>query len=71
MSKKLLGSEIEPKCEYCLHAVIAADGVTVLCEKKGITDFDDSCKKFEYDPLKRTPRRQPKLPTFFDEDFKL
>ena len=72
MSKKLFGSGIEPKCEYCTECVLTADKKTALCKRKGFTTPDGSCRKFEYDPLKRTPRaKQPPLPEFTDEDFSL
>ncbi len=72
MAKKLFGSDIEPKCEYCAKCVLTADKKTALCERKGFTAPDGSCRKFEYDPLKRTPRaKQPPLPEFKDEDFSL
>ena len=29
------------------------------------------CKKFRYDPLRRVPKRPPKLPAFSPEDFSL
>ena len=71
MSKKILGKDIEPKCEICALAITAADGSCILCKKKGVCDFDDVCKKFVYDPLKRTPRRPAELVAFTDLDFHL
>ena len=71
MSKKVLGKNIEPKCEFCLYAVTAADGTSVLCEKKGVRAFNDACKKFEYDPLKRTPNRPAEPMSFSEFDFQL
>lgn len=71
MAKKILGENIDPKCAYCAFGTLTADEKTVLCPKKGILDPDFSCKKFSYDPLKRTPRRPKKLQTFSAQDFEL
>ena len=45
----------------------------VLCIKKGVMPPEGHCKKFRYDPLKRTPPR-PAVPDFSrlkDTDFTL
>lgn len=67
----LFGAEIEPACQYCEYGRLAADKKMILCKKKGIVSPFYSCKKFFYDPLKRIPRRQPRLPQFTREDFLL
>jgi len=71
MAKQLIGKDIEPKCAYCAFGETASDGQTVLCKKMGISEPDGACKKFSYDPLKRSPERRPKLPDFSAEDFSL
>ena len=72
MSKKLFGKNIEPKCAYCARCILTEDKKIVLCEKKGFTTPDDSCKKFIYDPLKRVPKTpSPTLPDYDDVDFSL
>ena len=69
--KKLVGNEIEPKCKYCQFGEAEDSGEAVLCPKKGRREPDDSCRKFVYDPLKRTFRRPKPLQTFSAEDFEL
>ena len=69
MKNKLFSDNISPACEYCLHGRMTADKQSVLCVKHGVMMLSSSCKKFKYDPLKRTPNRQPKLGTFKNEDF--
>lgn len=64
-------SEISPKCEYCVHGRLAADEETVLCPKKGIMRLDDACRRFQYDILKRKPRKAPELSGYSAEDFAL
>lgn len=70
MGNSVLGN-IEPRCEYCKHGSLSADGERILCPKKGVLTFDFSCKKFSYDPLKRKPQKGPKLPEFSQDDFAL
>lgn len=58
MKKKFYGNDIEPKCAYCTYGSRAKEGNKVLCEKQGLVDDEYNCKKFEYDPLKRIPKKQ-------------
>ncbi len=69
--KKLFGNNIQPKCEYCFLGNTASDGEMVLCSKKGVVTSDYSCKKFEYMPAKRKPKRRKPMETYTAEDFKL
>ena len=72
MAKKLFGKHIEPKCAYCAMGVLTDDKKTMLCERKGFTTPDASCRKFVYDPMKRVPTvSAPPLPEFEDADFSL
>ncbi len=72
MGQKLFdGKNYEKRCEYCLKGRLPQDNSIVLCRHYGVVELDFSCRKFEYDPLKRTPRRI-RLDTSFDEnEFKL
>ena len=70
MKQKVLGGDIAPKCAYCGYGIQTADKTVILCEKKGITSHDSSCKKFLYDPLKRIPER-PIVSDFNEQDFSL
>lgn len=71
MKKKLLGANIEPKCQYCRFGTPVAESDTVLCLKKGVLDKDASCKKFRYDALKRKPQPPAEMLTFTESDFSL
>jgi hypothetical protein len=71
MGKKLLGKNIDAKCVYCAYSVLTEDKTRVLCEKRGVTSLNDSCRKFVYDPLKREPQRPAKPQEFSSEDFKI
>lgn len=71
MAKKILGENVPPKCEYCAYSVPGQEEDALQCPKKGKVQPDDLCKKFSYDPLKRTPPRPKPLQTFSAEDFEL
>lgn len=68
---KLFGNRIEPSCCYCKLGKKTSDGQMVLCMKAGVVAPYYSCKKFQYAPLKRIPRRNQVLPQYQKEDFLL
>lgn len=58
MKKKLLNEKsISKQCCNCSHGKLSPDEQAVLCEKRGIMRLDSSCRKYEYDPLRRRPGR--------------
>lgn len=69
--KTMFGKTIEPACAYCEHGRSATDPRMILCSKKGVVSPYFKCRKYIYDPLRRVPRRQPKLPSFSAEEFSL
>ncbi len=69
--KPMFGANIQPACIYCEFGKKATDPRMILCGKRGVVSPYYHCKKFAYDPLRRIPRRQPKLPEFSPEDFRL
>lgn len=71
MKQKIMGEGITPKCEYCRFGKISADQTAILCPRKGVTEMDDVCKKFKYDPCKRSPHPAAQLQQFSAEDFSL
>lgn len=71
MKNTLFSNNMEPACEYCEYGRLAADRFMILCSKKGPVSPHYSCRRFAYSPLKRVPKRQPRLPSFTEEDFKL
>lgn len=50
----------EPNCAYCLHSR-RQNGET-LCVKRG--KAGRACGSFAYDPLKRVPRQEARLPEY-------
>ena len=71
MKKTLYDKKMEPRCKYCSIGILAADEKSVICKKRGIMDPDSQCKRFKYDPLKRQPRRAPKMMEFSEDEFLL
>ena len=66
---KLFGSTVEKSCDYCRYNY-ADDDYAVICKYdngKGA----EKCKKYEYDPTKRKPKKEPKLKEYKPEDFEL
>ena len=71
MKHQFFGKNISPSCSYCEKGERAADGETILCERKGVVSPLSSCRRFKYDPLKRVPPSAPVLPKFQASDFSL
>ena len=60
-----------PKCAYCRHANLISGGEEIFCLKKGLTEPNDNCKAYFYDPLKRVPKVQGIGKDYEPEDLKL
>ena len=60
--------EIIKACAFCEYAKCVYDDYTMLCTKKGIVDSEYCCRKFIYDPLKRSPAPQPQMPRLSKDD---
>lgn len=56
----LFDKEVRKICSFCLHASDFSDSM-VLCEKYGPVSLDHACRRFIYDPLRRTPPPPPRL----------
>ena len=50
----LFEKDIEPRCAYCKRGAVL-DEERVMCMKKGIVSAAGSCRRFQYEPLKRVP----------------
>ncbi len=69
---KVFRQDLRPACAYCAHGRPAPDDDAVLCVKCGIMMPTSSCRRFKYDPLKRTPTPKVKIRTDYSmEDFSL
>jgi hypothetical protein len=68
----LFNKKIDPCCNYCINGVRVSE-TEVGCIKRGIVSPGGQCKKFKYDPLKRSPAHPASLDSerFSEEDFTL
>ena len=71
MKKSIFGKSVAPKCIYCETGILTPDKKSVLCKRKGVMQPDSFCRKFSYDPLKRTPETIKLQSDFNSEDFSL
>ncbi len=71
MSKPIFNKKIPASCSYCNYAKVSSTLNLVFCEFKGPVSERDYCRKYSYDPLKRSPKEKAVLPNFSAEDFKL
>ncbi len=68
----LFNKESEKRCGLCERASII-DENDMLCRKYGVVSCNYHCRKFEYDPLKRIPKKMkmPSSDRFDTKDFSL
>lgn len=52
----------EKYCKYCEKAKTLSDPDRMLCAKLGIVSAGYSCRRFQYDPLKRAPKVKAAAP---------
>ncbi len=68
---KLFNKEISPACKYCLHSSKLAFTNDMICKFKGVTECNNSCRKYKYDPLKREPSSVKIEKNYKKSDFEL
>ncbi|MEE1280127.1 MAG: hypothetical protein UHH95_04775 [Oscillospiraceae bacterium] len=71
MKIKLFGKKVEPACLYCRHGRANGEGDRVFCSKKGIVSAVNSCRRFDYDPLKRVPKKAVLSTDLTEKDFEI
>lgn len=69
--KKMFNKDLPKKCEYCLNATPLGSDGEMICKKRGIVYSGDLCRKYKYDPLKRTPKNTKLADNYSPEDFSL
>ncbi len=66
MRKRREDDKLERVCAFCEYGTLLpadAQGNTfVLCKKNGMVKDTSVCRKFSYDPLKRTPGTNKRMP---------
>ena len=71
MGNKVFNKELPKRCEYCVYGKKSEFTNEVLCIKRGVVDASDSCRKYKYDPLKRTPQRAKMSDNYSPQDFSI
>jgi len=68
----LFRKKLPRSCSYCKWGT-SIQNDQVLCIKQGVVSAFYSCRKFRYDPCKRTPAKAKALDfkKYKDEDFNL
>ena len=59
---KLFRKDMDPRCAYCEYGSQLNER-EVMCVKQGVMPVEGHCRRFRYDPLKRTPPRPATLDT--------
>lgn len=68
----LFDKKIDPSCSYCKRGSVISED-EVVCRRNGVVAAWHSCRRFQYDPLRRVPP-QPMMPgehKFTKKDFEL
>ena len=72
MKKSILFNDnISPACEYCELGSDSSEYGMILCKKEGIVSPYFRCKKFRYSPVRRNPKRLPKIEEHEPSDFSI
>ncbi len=58
---RLFRRDMPPSCATCAHAVRLSEQ-DMLCRRCGAVSEGYHCRRYRYDPLKRTPPRTPPIP---------
>ena len=68
----LFRRKMKRSCEYCAWGTKMGEE-QILCVKHGVVAVSYACRKFQYDPCKRIPRKAKALDLdkFKDSDFSL
>ena len=68
----LFKKKMPRSCLYCEFGTALSDE-EILCVKRGVVPADKACRKFRYDPCKRSPVREkaPDFSKYTQEDFSL
>ncbi|MBR7131895.1 MAG: hypothetical protein IKD04_00010 [Clostridia bacterium] len=69
MAEKVFNKKLEHRCEYCIHGNRSGFSDEIICRKRGVTDRQDACRSYKYDPLKREPKGTRISDNYNPEDF--
>ena len=68
----LFRKNVQRSCAYCSHGTKVSED-QILCKKNGVVSYVYSCRRFRYDPCKRSPVKAKAMDflKYMDEDFSL
>ena len=68
----LFRKKMPKSCQYCSYSTKLTED-QMLCTKHGVVSVYYECRKFRYDPLKRTPHRaaSPDFDKYENDDYSL
>ena len=69
--KSLFNKKIPASCSWCIHSNKSLFTDDIFCIKHGVLNKHDACRKYKYDPLKRTPKKIKPSDGYSPDDFKL
>lgn len=61
----------DKSCAWCKYGVKSDYSADIFCKKCGVVGTDNVCRRYKYDPLKRTPYTQTISKEYTAEDFSL
>lgn len=71
MGVKLFNKSTRKSCAWCTYGVKSQYSDEIFCKKHGVVGTDDVCRKYSYDPLKRTPDNIVIDKSYSAKDFEL
>ena len=66
---KLFRKKVDAACQFCEFAMAGTDEKITCMKKKKLMPLDAKCMRFQYDPLKRTPKKAKALDFSKYEEF--
>lgn len=71
MGKIGFNKNLQKSCSYCVYSKKLELTGETICKKRGVMPQREYCRKYKYDPLKRTPEKITFSGNYSAEDFKL
>ncbi len=68
---RMFNKDTRKSCEWCKYSHKSEYNDELFCIKCGVTEKFEICRKYKYDPLKRTPEKRIISTEFSKSDFKI
>lgn len=66
---KLFRKKTDRACQFCSYAILSEGEYVTCVKKKKLMSNEAKCFRFQYDPLKRVPRKAKSLDFSKYEEF--